>query len=414
MLQAAPGPMQSLPLLVLMIGAVVVVSILLRAVLDRSYVPSLVGFMALGFLIRLADSRWGVLSSEGEIAFEVLAELGVIALLFRVGLESDLAGLLEQLPHASLIWIGNVVLSAVPGYLVMSWLGFGVIPSLIAATALTATSIGVSVEMWRRHGALRTPKGELLTDVAEMDDLSGIALMALLFSVLPVLRAGGDGGVGPALLATGGLFAAKLVLLAGFCFAFARYGEQRMTRSFLRLGSAPELMVLVAGVGIVIAGLAALLDLSVAIGALLAGLAFSRDPEAVNIDAGFSGLFHLLAPFFFVGIGLALEVEALGPALGAGAALAVVAILGKLVGAGLPALVATGAAGATLIGVSMVPRAEIAMIIMERGQGLGDWAVPPELYAAFVLVSAVTCLIAPVTLELLFRRWPEELGGSGR
>ena len=65
---------------------------------------------------------------------------------------------------------------------------YGQIPSLIAAVALTATSIGVSVGMWRQHDALGTPKGQVLTDVAEMDDLSGIALMALLFAIVPILR----------------------------------------------------------------------------------------------------------------------------------------------------------------------------------------------------------------------------------
>jgi len=56
-----------------------------------------------------------------------------------------------------------------------------------------------------------------------------------------------------------------------------------------------------------------------------------------------------------------------------------------------------------------VPRAEITMIIMERGRQLGDWAVPAELFAAFVLVSVLTCLVAPIVLELLFRRWPEDV-----
>jgi len=60
----------------------------------------------------------------------------------------------------------------------------------------------------------------------------------------------------------------------------------------------------------------------------------------------------------------------------------------------------------------MVPRAEITMIIMERGQQLGDWAVPGELYAAFVLVSAITCLLAPVSLKFMFRRWHGQIGDS--
>lgn len=412
MVEQMTGPGDSLGFLILLIGLVVAASILLRACLDRTHIPSLVGFMALGFLLRLADDRLDLLTKEGEFAFEVLAELGLFALLFRVGLESDLAGLRRQLPTASLIWVGNVALSAIPGYLVMSYvLGFGTIPSVVAATALTATSIGVSVGMWRHHKALRTRKGEMLTDVAEMDDLSGIALMALLFSVLPLLREGGNaaGGFTSELLGTGAIFLAKLTAFALLCFAFARYLEQPLTSSFRKLGTRPELMVLVTGIGILIAGTASLLGFSTAIGALFAGLAFSRDPEAVKIDAGFRGLHHLLAPFFFVGIGLALEVDALGSALGTGVVLALVAILGKVVGAAVPALLATSAAGAMLIGVSMVPRAEITMIIIERGQQLGDWAVPADLYAAFVLVSAITCLVAPITLEFLFRRWPAEI-----
>jgi Kef-type K+ transport system membrane component KefB len=327
----------------------------------------------------------------------VLAELGIIVPLFRVGLESDLQGLRRQLRSASVIWVGNVTLSAVSGYLVTMYvLGFGQIPSLIAAVALTATSI------------LGTRKGQLLTD---MDDLSGIALMALLFAVVPVLReTGGDGGLARELLTTGGVFLVKFALFAGFCVAFARYGEERLTTAFKRFATPPELMVFVAGIAILIAGLAAWLGFSAAIGALFAGFAFSRDSEAVHIDAGFSGLYHLLAPFFFIGIGLALETGAIASALGTGAVLVAVAIVGKVVDAGLPALLTTGMAGATLIGVSLVPRAEIAMIIMERGRQLGDWAVPADLYAAFVLVSAVTCLVAPICLEILFRRWPERFG----
>lgn len=434
MFEGMTGSVHSTAFLILLVGGVIAASVALRAILDRTHVPAMVGFVALGFMLRLADGRWDILSAHGEFAFEFLAELGVIALLFRVGLESDLARLRRQLPRAAIIWAGNVGLSGALGYLAMRLLGFALIPSLIAATALTATSIGVSVGMWRRRNALRTTKGEMLIDVAEMDDLSAVVLMAALFSVLPVLRAGaagegaslstaeaGAGGSGGgagdlllAILSTGGFVALKLVLFSALCYAFARLAEKRLTSLFTRLATPPELMVLVVGIGIVIAGFAAWLEFSAAIGALFAGLAFSRDPQAIRIEAGFRGLYHLLTPFFFIGIGLALETDALGSALGVGAALILVAVVGKVLGAGLPALMITGAAGATLIGVSMVPRAEIAMIIMQRGRQLGDWAVSADLYAAFVLVSAVTCVLAPVALEFLFRRWPAEIAGAGQ
>ncbi len=408
---------QSISFLVLLIGLLIAAAVAIRALLARTYVPALIGFIGLGFVLRLADDSFDILSEDGEYAFEVLAELGIVALLFRVGLESDVAGLRRQLGGASLVWLGNIVLSAVPGYFVMSWLlDYGQIPSLIAAVALTATSIGVSVGMWQDHDALGTQKGQLLTDVAEMDDLSGLALMVLVFAVVPILqesgaRAGGDGGgIWPELLSTGGILLAKFVAFAALCTAFARYVEEPMTHAFQRYATRPETIVFVAGVGITIAGVSAWLGFSAAVGALFAGLAFSRDPDSVKFDTGFTGLYHLFAPFFFIGIGLSLETGAVTSALGVGAALAVVAVLGKIVGAGVPALLATGATGAALIGVSMVPRAEITMIIIERGRQLGDWAVPGELHAAFVLVSAITCLVAPVCLEFMFRRWSGRIG----
>ena len=179
---------------ILLIGLLIAAAVAVRAFLDRTYVPALVGFIGLGILLGLADDRFDILSEEGHAALDILAELGIVALLFRVGLESDIAGLRRQLGRASLVWMGNVLLTAVPGYFVMSWLlGYDQIPSLIAAVALTATSIGVSVGMWQQHDALGTPKGQLLTDVAEMDDLSGLALMVLLFAVVPILHETGAG-----------------------------------------------------------------------------------------------------------------------------------------------------------------------------------------------------------------------------
>jgi Kef-type K+ transport system membrane component KefB len=71
--------------------------------------------------------------------------------------------------------------------------------------------------------------------------------------------------------------------------------------------------------------------------------------------------------------------------------------------------------GALLLGVSMIPRAEIAMIVMQRGLHEGDWAVTHQIYAAMVMISAVTCLFSPIIIRLLLQTWPqtaEEKGGQ--
>lgn len=393
----------------LCVGAFIVGSILVRAWFARIGVPSLIGFLFLGFLLRLADDSLALISQQGLEILDFLARIGVFVLLFRVGLESNLHGLISKLPRAAPIWLGNVVLSGVPAYLVSVYLlDLATVPGLFVAVALTATSMAVSAEVWREAGALNSANGETFVDVAELDDLSGVALMALLLAVAPVLRTG-DNDTTIAIAATTSL--ALVLKAAGFlalCYLIARYGEAYISRALKRTGE-PDSILLVVGCGILVAAFASLFGFSMAIGALFAGLIFSRDPEAVKLETLFLPLHALFAPFFFIAIGLKIDPGSLGSAAGIGGALLVVAVLGKVIGAGWPALMSTGIAGAALIGVSMVPRAEIAMVIAQQGSELGDWAVPPEVYSALALISVVTCLVSPIAMRWILRRYPRSV-----
>ena len=399
----------TLSLLVLLVGITVLCALLLKGWLERIHIPGAVGFMALGFAIRLLDGRWSFLSSDVEAVFAFLAQVGVVVLLFRIGLESNLRGLVRQLPRAGLIWLGNVGLSGIGGYLVARFvLGLDIIPSLFAGIALTATSVGVSMAVWRDKKALRSANGELLIDVAELDDMSGVGLMAILFALAPAIHGGSNTvSILPQAASTAGAFVVKLLGFAAVCFVLSRYAEEPLTRLFKRARHPETTMLLVAGTGFVIAAVAGWLGFSLAIGALLAGLFFSRDPEAVKVDTSFESIYELFTPFFFVGIGLELDPQSALGGAATGCALLGVAILTKLLGTGVPALPGAGRVGAALIGLSMVPRAEIAMIVMQRGRQLGAWAVPPELYAGMVFVSAATCIAVPWTLSVLLKRWPQ-------
>jgi Kef-type K+ transport system membrane component KefB len=353
------------------------------------------------------------MSTEAEVVFGFLSQVGVIALLFRIGLESNLQGLIRQLPRAGGIWAGNVALSGVAGYGTARWLlGMGLVPSLFAGIGLTATSVGVSMAVWREKKALSSANGELLVDVAELDDISGVGLMAILFAMVPVLQTGGNALTGLTdALRTAGWFALKLAGFTLLCFLFSRYLEKRLTRLFKKTGHPETTMLLVVGTGFVIAAVAGWLGFSLAIGALFAGLLFSRDPDAVKFDTSFESLYELFTPFFFIGIGLRMVPGSLAEGMTVGSVLLLTAVVGKLLGAGCPALLTTGRAGALLIGLSMVPRAEIAMIIMQRGQELGAWAVPPRLFSAMVFVSAGTCVVVPWVLSSLLKRWPQKSDG---
>ena len=179
----------NLPILILHVGGLIALAILVKSGLKRIGIPSLLGFMALGFFIRLIDSSLGFLTESIQSVFEFLANVGIICLLFKVGLESNLSGLLKQLKRASIIWFGNVIFSGGLGFVASFYIfGLPLIPSLFIAVALTATSVGISVIVWKESNALRSSTGELLVDIAEMDDISGIVFMALLFSVVPVLK----------------------------------------------------------------------------------------------------------------------------------------------------------------------------------------------------------------------------------
>ncbi|MGB2855757.1 MAG: cation:proton antiporter [Dehalococcoidia bacterium] len=397
--------------LILVLGGIILLTILVGSGLKRIGVPSLIGFMILGFLLRVADSHWAFLSEEAIGIFDFLATVGIIFLLFRVGLESNLPGLKRQLKPASVIWLGNILFSGILGY-VMSYfvLGLDLIPSLFVAIALTATSVAISVAVWQEAKAINSPTGELLVDVAEMDDISAMVLMALLFTTAPMLREGLDSTVVGVLFETLGWLSFKLVGFGVFCALFSRYLEHPITHLFRRIGETPAKLLMIAGFGLIIAALAELLGLSVAIGAFFAGLIFSRDPETVKLDTPFGALYGFFTPFFFIGIGLNIDPGTLTTGLGIGGALLVVAIIGKLVGTGGPATLTTAWPGSLLLSISMVPRAEIALVIMQRGLNLGEWAVPGDVFSGMVVVVAVTAVISPMILRVLLKRWPQASG----
>ena len=399
---------QLLPLLILLMGVTIVLSILIRSGLERIGIPPLVGYLLLGLSLSAIDREWNLLSSVGREIFEFLADVGIICLLFRVGLESKLGELLRQLRRASVIWAGNVSISGLLGLIAASWLlRLELIPSLFIGTAMTATSVGVSVSVWREAKAINSPNGKLMLDVAEMDDISAVLLMALLFAVVPVLHNGTESDLLALIVETAGAFFLKAIFFVAFCFFFSRYAEPYITRFFQRLDPPSDFILMVVGIGFFIAALAGLLGFSEAIGAFFAGLVFSRDPQAVRIDASFDLLYELFVPFFFIGIGLKIDPVNFLAGLGLGSILLIVAVLGKLIGAGVPAAIATGWTGATVIGISMVPRAEIMMVVMQHGLQLGTWAVPSQVFAGMVVVSAATSIATPLLLRPLLQHWSQ-------
>lgn len=398
-LSIADLSLEGLGLLDLVIVGLILAAVAVERAMARYPVPPLVGFIILGLLFRWADTQWGVLTDQGFVVLEFMGGLGLVMLLFRVGLDSDLHGLVEKLPAAIPIWFGNVLVSGLAGYATAFYiLDAGLVPSLFVATAMTATSAAVTADIWRDSGRLKDPAGQLMLDVVELDDFSGVILMIMLLAVTPALLSGANGDLPGLLASVTMVFALKALLFGALCLLIGRYGETHI-RAILARTKSPNSILIVIGTSVVIAAIGEVLGFSLAVGAFFAGLIFSRDPDVVHMETSFLPLQSIFAPFFFIGIGLSVDPSALQTAGALGAVLIGAAVAGKVVGGGIPALWATSRDGALTLGISLVPRAEIALVIMGQGVALGPAVVPPDLYAGMVMMILATCFTVPVVLR---------------
>ncbi len=233
--------------------------------------------------------------------------------------------------------------------------------------------------------------GQLFVDTAELDDISGILAIGVLLALLPQLA--GNGLEGGLLLRPTGLALGKLLVFGLGMLLFARYLCPPMLRWIRRFEHGPDPMLSVIGLGLVFAAVAAMADLSLSIGAFLAGLAFSGDRQAVREDLAFDAIYDLFTPFFFLIIGMQFDVTALGPAVAlAVPVLLAAAVAGKVVGTSGPALAFVDRRAALTLGVSMIPRAEVAMIIGDRVHNLQPELMSDTVYGALVMVCLLSSL----------------------
>ena len=388
-------------LLLIILGVVLILGPLVQGVCQRLSLPVSVGYILLGVMLGAALKSWAEpLSPTFNGMFSVLAQLGVVALLFRVGLRSHTSRLLEKLPNASVIWLGNVLGTLAVGFVVARYgLQWSIETSLVVGTAFSATSIAVSLVVWDELGLANSDAAETLLDVAELDDLSAAVFLAVLLGTLPALLNGDSElwfRVGSSTLG----ILAKLALFIGGCYLFASYLEAGFTKFNRRLSNAPSsLTISILGAGLAIAAIAGFLGFSLAIGALFAGLAFSRDPEAVHTDARFAYFYDFLTPFFFIHIGLQTDIAALFAAVDVGLVLFVAAALSKFLFTAVPALLSMDFRDAVKLGVSMIPRAEIALVVIYECRAIDEQLVSPEVFAGMVLMSLATCILSPVLLR---------------
>ena len=348
----------------------------------------------------LAEAGGGIPLSHELYSF---AQVAAIVLLFAAGLETNLRQFLRYAGPASMVALGGVVVPFVLG--LWATVAFGFADGIADPKALfmgvisTATSVGITARVLSDLHRLDSPEGVTIIAAAVVDDVLGI----LVLTVVVGINASGNISL-PEI----GFIGAKAV---GFWLALMGFGIllskpiSRVIDSFRVPGASIALSLALAFLA---AGLAESFGLAMIIGAYTIGLALSNTSLAQRLEEPIGAVYSALVPVFFVAMGMLVDLSAVQGALRFGVVVTLLAVVGKVLGSGLPAL-ATGfnLRGATRVGIGMLPRGEVALII--AGIGLTRGVIDADLFGVSIMMTVVTTLVAPILLVPLFQR-----GGGGR
>ncbi|MGB2851257.1 MAG: cation:proton antiporter [Solirubrobacterales bacterium] len=349
--------------------------------------PAIVGEILAGLLI--GPSVLGIVE-PGE-TIELFAELGVVFLLFWVGLETKLSDMREVGSTAAVVGIAGVAVPFAAGTGAGLLFGESASTSLFIGSALAATSVGITSAVFAELKLLTTRAARTVLGAAVIDDILALLLVAVAVGIAA------DGGVDVAsiLISSG--------LAFGFVALFALGGTAVMRRmpqllQAPRFAESPLLPAVILCLGI--AALAANIGLAAVIGAFLAGMIVAETKEQHPIEDEIAPLYAFFTPFFFASIGLALDLDVLlePETLLVVVGLSALAVVTKLLGT-WPGARRLGGREAKIVALGMVPRGEVGIIV--AGIGSVSGVVDAELFAAIVGMSIVTTLIVPPFLRRL-------------
>lgn len=388
LLAAAPGEFD-LPGLLIALVVTIVLAKALGEVAQRFGQPAVLGELIAGVLV--GGSVLGLLDPT-QPAIHALAELGVLILLFEIGLHTDLKSLAAVGGSATAVAVVGVALPFAMGYWGATAMGLSQMPALVAAAALTATSVGISARVLGELGVLDRPEGRIVLGAAVLDDIIGLVILAVVASAV----AGGSiTALGVTRLAGVAIGFVVLAVLVGSRVA------PPLFRFVARVQNAGVLGPIAFSFALLLAWLAATAGSATIIGAFAAGLVLHNTPQRRDIEQATTYLGHFFVPIFFASVGAAVELSALASrtSLTLGAMLVAVGILGK-VAAGYAPLGFKGSR--LLIGIAMVPRGEVGLIFAQMG--LASGAIGAEVFGAIMLMVLVTTFVTPPLLAKVARR----------
>ncbi|MDJ0737494.1 MAG: cation:proton antiporter [Nostocaceae cyanobacterium] len=338
-----------------------------------------------------------IFASQSE-AISILAELGVIVLLFEIGLESDLRELQKVGYQAAIVAVVGVAAPFLAGTAgLMFFFHVPVIPAVFAGAALTATSIGITSKVLSELGYLKSKEGQIIVGAAVIDDVLGIIVLAVVASLAKT----GEVDVFNLIYL---IVSASVFLLGSICLG--KFFNKSFVTIADKLQTRGKLVIPAFIFAFFMAFLANAIHLEAILGAFAAGLVLDETDKRKELDQQVIPIADILVPIFFVTVGAKVDLSVLNPVVPEnreGLILAVfliiIAILGKVV-TGWSVFAQPGI-NRLAIGVGMIPRGEVGLVF--AGIGAASGALDKPLQAAIIIMVILTTFLAPPLLRFAFK-----------
>lgn len=329
----------------------------------------------------------------------VLAEIGVIFLLFAIGLETPFSDLKRVGGTAILVAILGVIFPFIFGFLLIVSSGFPQIEALFIGAAMTATSIGITARVIKDMNVMNSIESKVIIGAAVIDDVLGLVILAMVSGI----ASGGAMDIVDTVMvaALAVLFVVAVVFVGSGLLPKVRKQVHEFRTPTPVMSARRKISPLAVAI-IVCFGLSAAASyfgLAAIVGAFLAGMVFAEFKDLFPVGEQFEAINEFLVPFFFLYIGISVNLSTFGGVAILALMITFVAIATKFIGCGLGAY-RLGVKSAAIVGVGMAPRGEVGLIIASVGLTIGS--ISNDMFSIVVFMSLLTTLAAPLLLTYTF------------
>ncbi|MCZ6583852.1 MAG: cation:proton antiporter [Thaumarchaeota archaeon] len=387
---------------IIVVGILLFAAKLMAELFLRIRLPIVLGELLAGMIIG-PFALGAFLIYEGNLLVQIndnikiLGEIGAIVILFMAGLEMTPREFLKGGKASFTIAAFGVVLPFFAGLWVFQMFGFGALESMMIATALTATSIAISIQVLSEFGKIKSPEARLIIGAAVIDDILAIAIL----SVVTSLGSGGEivdidiMDVIFTILQVLGFF---VIMLVAAVLIIPRVVTPRLWKARGSIEGIATACFFGA------AALAGMIGLSPIVGAFAVGMALSSSQVFQKIEGFIRRIGLIFAPLFFAIIGAQVDFRGINlEILMLSAIIIVIAVFTKYLGCGIPAwLFLKNRTQGMRVGIGMISRGEVGLIV--AGVGLSAGVLSSSVYSTIVIMVAATTIITPIWLKMDYRK----------